>query len=207
MRAFAIIPVKLNRAKTRLAEILSEDERARLVECMLLDVMDAVKHMDGVLIVGPAEINDVLNGCDFELVVEDGSQGLNKAVGDGNRCAMKAGADATLFIPADTPLITKRHVDEILELGKKHQLIISPSRRGGTGILFRRPPNIIDERFTNSSYGDYQMEAKNKGVAMSVYDSFALSLDIDTPEDIKEFLLHGLGTQAYDFLIKMRRWR
>ncbi|MFQ5815065.1 MAG: 2-phospho-L-lactate guanylyltransferase [Candidatus Hydrothermarchaeaceae archaeon] len=205
MRTSALIPVKLRGSKTRLAGVLLEEERADLVKYMLLDVMDAVKNMDGVVIVGPREIDDVLKGHDFELIVEEEASGLNNAVKAGNKWAMDMGVDATLFVPADTPLIRKRHIDEILELGGKHPLIISPSRRGGTGVLFRRPPDIIGERFTSHSYSDYQAEAKERGVEIYVYDSFALSLDIDTPEDIGEFMLHGEGTRTHAFLDKTRK--
>ncbi len=206
MRTYALIPVKLRSAKTRLADALSSVERAELVKCMLLDVMDAMVAIDGVVIIGPEEINEVLDGYEFEFILEGGTGGLDTVVGKVNRRAMAMGADATLFVPADTPLIRDKHVDEILELGKSHQLIISPSRRGGTGILFRRPPNIINERFTKNSYSDFQLEAKGRGVEMHVYDSFALSLDIDTTDDIREFMLHGRGTRTYDFLVKTKRW-
>jgi 2-phospho-L-lactate guanylyltransferase len=170
---------------------------------MLLDVMDALQNMDNVIVVGPSEINGILRGYDFELIAEEKGSGLNDAVCTGNKLAMEMGANSTLFVPADTPLISPKHIEEILELGKKHQLIISPSRRGGTGILFRRPPNIIKERFTSNSYKDYQAEAQRAGVKPYVYDSFFLSLDIDTPEDIKEFMLHGEGTRTYTLLENM----
>ena len=90
-----------------------------------------------------------------------------------------------------------------MELGKTHPLIISPSSRGGTGILYRRPPFIIENRFTSTSFSDHEKESRKRGVEMFVYDSFAISLDIDVPEDIEEFLLHGKGTKTHDFLIRV----
>ncbi|MEE9594677.1 MAG: 2-phospho-L-lactate guanylyltransferase [Candidatus Hydrothermarchaeales archaeon] len=206
MRTYALIPVKLHGAKTRLEATLSNGERTELVKCMLLDVMDAVKNMDGIVMIGPKEVDEVLSVYDFELSVEEEARGLNNAVRAGNKRAMEMGADSTLFIPADTPLMQESHIQEILELGKKHPLIISPSRRGGTGILYRRPPDIIDERFTSRSYSDYLTEAKEMDVEVCVYDSFALSLDIDTVGDIKEFMVHGSGTKAHTFLNKLKKW-
>jgi len=200
MGTYALIPVRLHRAKTRLAAVLSEEERTELVKHMLLDVMESVKNMECIVVVGPEEVNEILTGYDFELLREDKARGLNNASIAGNRRAMELGADSTLFIPADTPLIQEQHIQDILELGKEHPLVISPSSRGGTGILYRRPPDIIDERFTSKSYEDYQEEAREMDIELFVYDSFALSLDIDTPEDIKEFMLLGNGTRAHSFL-------
>jgi len=200
MRVFVLLPVKLSEAKTRLSNIFSGEERAELVLCMLEDVLDSLRGLD-VVVVSPDDLRKKLD-YDFHFILEK-EKGLNIAVEQANKYAIDNSADATLFIPADTPLIKKSHVKEILRLGKKHKLIISPSRRCGTGILFRRPPDIIDGRFTNTSFEDHRKEAALRGVKMHIYDSFCLSLDLDTPEDLKEFLLHGRGTRTYEFSISL----
>lgn len=217
MRVFALLPVnKPSEAKTRLSSVLSKEGRAELVLCMLGDVLDSLRGLE-IVVISPLPSNKLLGklvqayaftrddlrkklDCDFHFIHEKEKRGLNSAVEQANSYALDKGADATLFVPADTPLIKKSHVREILRLGKKHKLIISPSRRCGTGILFRRPPDIIQGRFTNTSFEDHRKEAALRGVEMYVYDSFYLSLDIDTPEDLKEFLLHGRGTRTYEFL-------
>lgn len=199
---YAIIPVnKMSEAKTRLSGILSVEDRGELVLNMLQDVLGALRGVE-TIVVSPSNIPDVLEH-DFHFVHEEKKGGLNEAVGKATEYAIENGAKATLFIPADTPLLTRTHVGEIIELGEKHPLIISPSSRGGTGILYRRPPTLIDDRFTPTSFTDHEKEAKNKGIEMHVYDSYSISLDIDVQEDIKEFLLHGKGTKTYDFLVRV----
>ncbi len=200
MRVHAILPVKLQNPKTRLSGALSTGGRKELVVFMLMDVLDALGGLDGVVLVGPRELESRLRGYEFEFVLEKQNSGLNNAVRLGNDFAIRAGAEATLFVPADTPLLKAEHVDDILKLGERYNAVISPSRRGGTGILFRKPPNIIEERFTNRSFSDHIAEAKRRGVEIYVYDSYALSLDIDIEEDIKEFLIHGTGTRSHEFL-------
>jgi len=202
MMIYALIPVnKLDEAKTRLSGMLSVGDRKGLVLSMLCDVLDSLEGIETVII-SPTDFKDVLD-YDFHFIHEEKKEGLNAAVKKASQYAIDKGAKATLFIPADTPLLTRSHVNEIIELGKKHPLIISPSSRGGTGILYRRPPFIIDSRFTSSSFSDHEKEARKRGVEMFVYDSFAISLDIDVPEDIEEFLLHGMGTKTHEFLIRV----
>lgn len=194
---FALLPVNsLSLAKTRLGNILTQEEKGELLMTMLADVMDALDGLETVVI-SPDEID---LGCCTHFVKEKKKEGLNAAVAKGTLYALQKGAGATLFIPVDTPLIKKRHVQEILELGKTHPFIISPSTRGGTGIVYRRPPSIVGENFTKTSFKDHIEDAKSQGVPVHVYNSFSISLDIDTPEDVEEFMVHGKGTRTYDYL-------
>jgi 2-phospho-L-lactate guanylyltransferase len=203
MSVFAIIPVsKLSEVKTRLSTIFSRKEREALISCMLEDVLDALDSLDRIVVISPSDLRGLKRNFDFILEKEE--KGLNAAVEEANQYAIKHGAKATLFIPADLPLIKKYHINEILKLGRKNPLIISPSRGGGTGILFRKPPDIIEGRFTSTSFADHKKEAEAKGVRMYIYDSFSLSLDIDTPKDVKEFMLHGKGTKTYEFLKRLK---
>jgi 2-phospho-L-lactate guanylyltransferase len=204
MRAsvYAIVPVnKLDEAKTRLSGILSVEDRGELVLNMLQDVLGALGGVETV-VVSPSDLRGILNH-DIHFIHEEKKEGLNAAVSKATNYAIEKGVEATFFVPADTPLLTRTHVKEIIELGERHPLIISPSKRGGTGTLYRRPPSIIDGRFTSTSFSDHEEEAKRKGVEMQVYDSFAISLDIDVPEDVREFLLHGKGTKTHDFLVRV----
>lgn len=208
MQAFAIIPVnELTQAKTRLSDVLSQQERAELLLCMLEDVLDALEGVATPIVVSPTNLKEYVRR-DFELILEEEKCGLTEAVRRGNSYAMSRGAEETLFVPADVPLIKGHHVEEVLSLGKRHPLVISPARKGGVGIIYRRPPDIIPEVFTGSSFVDIQRVASELGVPVKVYDSFYLSLDIDTVEDIQEFMHHGAGTRTYKFLKKYKkRWR
>ncbi len=168
---------------------------------MLQDVLSALKGVETV-VVSPTDLRDIIE-CDFHFFHEEKKEGLNSAVKKATEYALEKGAQATLFIPADTPLLTRTHVGEIIELGKKHPLVISPSSRGGTGILYRRPPKILDNKFTSTSFPDFEKEAAKNKVPMHIYDSYSISLDIDVPDDIREFLLHGKGTRTHDFLVRV----
>ncbi len=208
MQVFAIIPVnRLEEAKSRLAEVFSPQERAELLLCMLEDVLDALEGIVTPLVVSPSNLKEHVDR-DYELILEQEKRGLAEAVKKGNAYAVARGAEATLFVPADVPLIKRHHVEEVLELGKEHPLIVAPARKGGVSVIYRRPPDVVPEVFTGSSFSDLSRVAAELGVPIKVYDSFYLALDIDTPEDIREFMHHGRGTRTYEFLKKHEeRWR
>ncbi|MFQ5975756.1 MAG: 2-phospho-L-lactate guanylyltransferase [Candidatus Hydrothermarchaeales archaeon] len=198
---FAIVPVnKLSKAKTRLIGTLTKNQRKELLLHMLEDVLKALDGTCKTIVISSDDLRGNLPDNVIFLDEGDRRKGLNGAVKFANRYAVKKGAKATIFVPADMPLVKKDHIEEIIRLGESHPLVISPARYGGTGILYRRPPDIIKERFTKTSFADYKKEAQAEGVKLLVYDSYLLSLDIDKDEDIKEFMLHGEGTATYEFL-------
>ena len=202
---YAIIPVnKLSEAKTRLKGSLTKSQRSDLILHMLKDVLKALENTScKTLVISSDPLKEKLPKNIIFLDEGNRRKGLNNAVKYANQYAIEKGAKDTIFIPADMPLLKKEHIKEILKLGEKHPLIISPARYGGTGILYRRPPDIIKEKFTKTSFKDYKKEAETKGIELTIYDSYLISLDIDKKEDIEEFMLHGDGTETYNFLRKI----
>jgi len=207
VQVFAVIPVnRLEEAKSRLSGVLSQQERAELLLCMLEDVLDALEGVVSPVVVSPTNLKKYVRR-DYVLLLEEEKRGLSEAVRRGNAYALEKGAEATLFVPADVPLIRRHHVEEVLRLGERHPLIISPARKGGVGVVYRRPPDVIPEVFSKHSFCDIRRVAARLNVPLEVYDSFYLSLDIDTAEDIREFMHHGEGTRTYEFLRRLGdRW-
>ncbi len=205
MQVYGIIPVnRLEEAKSRLASALTRRERVQLLLCMLEDVLHAVHGLLTPVVVSPSSLKEHLPG-EYVLIKEKEKRGLTEAVRLGNAYALERGADATVFLPADVPLIKRHHVKEVLELGRSHPLVVAPARKGGVALVYRRPPDVIPEVFSDRSFIDVQKTAERYGVSLEVYDSFYLSLDLDTPEDIREFMYHGRGTATYEFLSRIFR--
>ncbi len=207
MSAFAIVPVKdLDKAKSRLAGSLTPEQRTGLLLAMLSDVLMALSNLPAVVI-SPVDISSQLSGFGNVLfLLQEGEPGLNSAVVQANNYALSQSAEATLFVPADMPLISRGDVRAVFKLGRKYGAVITKSRDGGTGILFRRPPDVMNSRFTSDSFTDNQREAREKGIKMHVHDSFPMSLDIDTIEDLRLFMEHGEGTKTYEYLKTLKLW-
>jgi len=207
MKTFALIPVKdLNNAKSRLADCLNADERKKLLLAMLADVLAATSAIPTIVIC-PEDISVHFQG--FENVVfllQDGGRNLNSAVVQANNYAVSQGAEATLFVPADMPLIRAEEIEKVLELGRKKSVVITQASDGGTGILYRCPPDVMESRFTSDSFTDHLREAQDKGIEMHVHSAFPLSLDIDTIDDLRLFMEHGAGTKTYAYLVKLKLW-
>ncbi len=201
MVVFALIPVKEpGESKTRLSPYLGREERSGLVKAMLSDVLNALDGLVVPLIITSADIE--VEGC--HILKEEKSQGLTRAVEEGKKYALEHGAEAIIFIPADTPLISKRNIEDIISLGRKYMLIISPARKGGVGIIYKRPPDLLSEHFSSTTFPDIINIAERRGLKCYIYDSFYVSLDIDKKEDVIEFFHHGKGTATYAFLEKFR---
>jgi len=214
-RTFAIVTVgEIGDSKSRLNDYLVEKDREKLILCMLNDVLDALVDMEKVIVVSPTDIplysrhyKIEMGSAPAEFIMEEDRKSLDGAVDQATFHAIQGGAEATLFVPGDVPLITRREVRKILDLGDRHGLVICPAKDGGTGMLYRRPPTIINNRFTSRSFYEHVKEAESKGVKVHIHYSTPFSLDIDTREDITDFM-HLPSTATSRYSIKdTRTWQ
>lgn len=197
------IPVKLKNPKSRLAGFFSLNERRKLVLAMLNDVVEALEGYKIVVIT-----SEKLNG-NFKVIREEKPTGLTKAVKMATDYALSVGEDSTLFIPADVPTVTEDDIENIVKLGDTNNVVISASEDSGITSLFRKPPNIISEKFSSKSFYSFMEEIEKNGIKHATYTSPTISLDIDTIEDVIKFMEIGKGTRTYKILkeigINMRR--
>jgi len=202
MKTCAIVPVNvLGEAKSRLKGCLSREQRKGLMQAMLEDVLTALRAVP-TIVISPEDLRELLQPWNVAFLLQQGVVELDPGVRQANKYAMELGADATLFVPADMPLITPGDVAEVLRLGEEHNVIITQSRDGGTGILYRRPPDVMESRFTQNSFEDHLAEAKRRGIEPYILNALRLSMDLDTEEDLKMFMKLGKGTATYEHLKK-----
>ena len=103
-----------------------------------------------------------------------------------------------LMLPADIPLIKQRNILYILE--NKNDFIISPSKGGGTNLLYINNEYNFKPQFGEFSFFKHVNEARRLVMNPNIYDSFYLSIDINTPQDLGELLLHGKNTYTFKYL-------
>jgi 2-phospho-L-lactate/phosphoenolpyruvate guanylyltransferase len=209
MTTWAIVPVKpLNRAKSRLSEILEPEQRETLALGMMsyvLEVLTRTPKLDGVLVIS-RDMKALARAREIEGVQtlqESGTPELNHALQRANRMLISWGATATLILPADVPLVSVADIEAIIDLGyQPHTLVIAPDRhQDGTNAMFTRPPDIIELGFGRGSYRQHVLSAKRVGAAVQVYESERMALDVDIPEDLTYYreLATRLGEEIIFF--------
>ncbi len=191
MGLWAIVPVKpLRRGKSRLAGVLSEDERALLNFTMLsttLRTLREVEEIEQILVVSrdPAALS-LAREFNARTVQEDGQPELNTALQRATVVAQMYAAQEILILPADLPLLSVGDIHRILQHAKHPPVVvISPDRRNdGTNALYMNPAGIIEYRYGPGSFQHHVEQARMKGVRVEICQLSTLSLDLDLPEDL-----------------------
>ncbi|MCI0558291.1 MAG: 2-phospho-L-lactate guanylyltransferase [Nitrososphaera sp.] len=199
MKIFAIIPVKrFENSKTRMSSILELEDRILLSSLMLEDTLRLLKtvpDLQRIVVVSSdrrAEEITGRHGCSF--LIEHKESGVNSAVLVADQYSVSEGADATIVIPQDLPLLDPLDITMMCDLAKdeKRCIIICPSQRyDGTNALLRKPPSAISTFFDNNSYENHINAARESGISPRLFLSKNLMLDIDTPEDAMQLVREG----------------
>jgi 2-phospho-L-lactate/phosphoenolpyruvate guanylyltransferase len=200
-KTIAIIPVsRFKHAKTRLSPTLTQLERENLLKSMLKDVIGVLKHEVSEIVVISSD-EDVLRYVDDMGVVslkEEGTTDLNGALIQAVKWCSKI-ADQVLIVPSDVPLMKVEHVDKMIKMGETADLVIAPSKGGGTNALLC-PVTDMEMKFGECSFFEHLKVASSQNWNYAVFDSFYMSLDVNTAEDLGEIMLHGLNTATRSFL-------
>jgi 2-phospho-L-lactate guanylyltransferase len=182
-----VIPFKLENAKSRLAPVLSHDERRQLALAMLKDVLGAVSG------IGPVTIlyRPGLDSLDLDLdvdVVESSlelNDALNTLIEDFQRKEWPADL---LIVMADLALLTKDDARRIIQVSG--DVVLSPGRGGGTNMILIRSPKFRT-CYKGISFPKHQEFCGKSGLSTGIYASFRAGCDIDEPVDLAEILIHG----------------
>lgn len=203
MKICAVIPVsRFSHAKTRLSPTLSPSEREGLLKAMLTDVSGALREQvkEVLVISADADVLEYAYNLGVRILQEEGQVDLNGALEQAAaHCSGRF--DRVIITPSDIPLIGK--VDLKGLLASPEDVVIAPAKGGGTNALLFRPGSIR-LRFGDCSFFEHIKEAKKRELDVLIYDSFYLSLDVNTAEDLGEIILHGEGTHTQEYLKKLR---
>ena len=181
----AIVPYKVANAKSRLAPLLTPEERSELARLMLFDITQALMAagMDVTLLAtGPLQ----WDGADVVVSEKE----LNEALND----CLATREEPVLIIMADVPLITEENIRAMVRC--EADLVICPGRGGGTNAQLVRRPDKYHVDYYGASYLDHVRIAGENGLSVVTFDSFNMSTDIDETYDLVELYIHGKGESA-----------
>jgi 2-phospho-L-lactate guanylyltransferase len=180
----ALVPIKQGgNGKSRLAEMLSLDERDELSLQMARHVLSELGRCEGIstITILSTERPDWWSGG----WAADGGQGLNAEI---NGWRQTCGADAMLIIHADLPLLKAEDVRHLLEMAEAEGIALATDRAGEGSNAFA----IADGRPFEFCFGPgSRMLHTAQSPAMTVIQRNSLSADIDTPDDLMFARAHG----------------
>ncbi|MFU1782632.1 2-phospho-L-lactate guanylyltransferase [Haloarcula japonica] len=182
-----VVPVSGSDPKTRLASVLSPDERRDLTEAMLADVVDAVTaagHEPEIISTAPLD-------CAVPVTVDD--RGLDPLVNDLLASTVTSGEGELAVVMADLPLITPKSIERLL--APDADVVLAPGLGGGTNAFVCRHPEFRVD-YHGASIRDHRRIARDVGAGVAEIDSRRLATDIDEPADLAEVLLHSDGAAA-----------
>jgi 2-phospho-L-lactate guanylyltransferase len=200
MNIWAIVPVKpFNRAKSRLAQVLSPEQREALAEKMFrhsLEVLTSVRQIAGVLVISrDTKVLAIARDHHVHTVQESGTPELNAALLRASQVVRTQGANGVLVLPADVPMIAAEDIEQILHMGRYNTtVVLAPDHNEeGTNALLVNPPGLIPFAYGLGSFKRHLMFAEEAGATVRIYRSDRMSLDIDVPADLD--LYHQLTEQ------------
>jgi len=189
-----IVPMKpLARAKARLAEVLSPEDRRRLSLAMLEDVVIAARALDEVWVLNSDDdAADVAARLGAEPKPDPTpDEGLNASLKAATADAAVAGAHGVLVLSADLAAVRGNDV-RAMALGTG--VVLAPDRTArGTNALWRMPPDAIPAMFGVDSRRAHEAFARAHRIPFAIVARPALALDIDSPRDMADVRSLGPG--------------
>ena len=188
----ALVPVKsLAVGKTRLASALPPGEREALSIYMLQKVWEALLQsgvFDWVgVVTADRRVEALARERKVHTIREDVQISENRSIAYGSRICRERGDRSLLIIHADLPLVKTEEIEAIVSRGgPEPKVVICPSKEGtGTNALYRTPPEIIPACFGPGSFSRHLAEAEARQIPWESRFLPGISLDIDTPEDLR----------------------
>lgn len=188
---WAVIPVKpLQRSKSRLASVLSAEERVELMHTMFRHVLSVLQQIPAItqcLIVSRDKaVCQVAKSANALTFTERSPLNLNQAIADAVAYAYEQGAFKVLVLPSDLPLLTVPDVE--LVLVESADVVIVPDRRydGTNGLLLRAKPDFRF-KYGEDSFTRHLAEAARVGDPARVVFADSIEFDLDTPADWFEY--------------------
>jgi 2-phospho-L-lactate guanylyltransferase len=207
MSLWAVIPVKpLNRAKSRLAEVLSPELRYQFAEIMLrhvLTVVAATPQITGTLVISrDTKALSIARDLGAKTIQESTPSDLNPALERATEVVRLWGAGAALVLPADLPFLTVQDLATIAEMGAfgTVAVIATDRERDGTNAMLLRPAGMIPFTYGSRSFERHVIAAKLAGAEVKFYDAPSVQLDVDVPADLEEYN-RIIQAGQYEYLI------
>ena len=175
MTFWAIVPVKpLGRGKSRLAGVLTQEERLDLNSNLLIhtvDILRDIPEIEHVLVVSRDQSAlSLARAHGARTVQENGAPELNIALTRATMVAKSYATRGVLIIPSDLPMITKEDVYAMFDrVQDPPVVVVAPDRRKeGTNALLVCPVGLIEYDYGPNSFERHCQHALQSGARLEI---------------------------------------
>jgi 2-phospho-L-lactate/phosphoenolpyruvate guanylyltransferase len=190
-RVWAVVVARVGvSAKSRLASVLTADERQLLALAMLGDVLEQCSSagLAGTLAVVDAAAAGDLAARNGAIALADPGQGdMNAAVARGIDAAMARGATTAIVLPGDVPRLRSADFEALMRAAGEapRAVVIGAAHDGqGTNALLLRAPDVIPPGFGPPSVERHRRAGLAAGALTVVVGDLGVAHDVDTPADL-----------------------
>ncbi len=202
-----LVPIKnLKDAKQRLSPILNPEERFALAQAMCEDILHTLaewpNHPPVAVVTSDPFARDLAARFHFEVIPDGHNAGESSAIEMATAVCRERGAQSTLVVPADIPLIEIAALQQIADSTPPKGALLVPDAAGrGTNAAWRSPCDLFPLRFGNDSFLPHQAAAKATGLPCVVLELPGIARDVDRPEDLYE-LAAATGDRQSQTLVR-----
>lgn len=185
-----LVPLRAD-GKSRLASTLGVEARRALAAAMLEDVVAAARGAGigrVVLVAGGTAAHAAGVRLGLEVIDDPAHDPGERASGDPgglDRALANAGVlvgGDTLVLAADLPALTAPDVTALLTADA--DVVVAPTRGGGTAALLRRPDGRIPPAYGPGSAERHVTAGRAAGLRVAIVERPSLAHDVDRPADL-----------------------
>lgn len=187
---WALVPVKrLDRAKSRLADVLDPADRQQLARAMLSDVLGTLARVEGLagILVVTSDVEVAALATEFEAAVlaDPPETGFNEAVLHGMHWLDDRYHAGAVVVPGDIPFVTVAEFEAVLDATRRSPIVVVPATRdGGTNMLAVAPPLLMPPAFGTDSFARHVAAAHALGITPQILRLEGAGHDIDVAADL-----------------------
>jgi 2-phospho-L-lactate guanylyltransferase len=205
-----LVPVKnLQNAKQRLSPVLNQASRLALAEAMLQDVLETLSTWAGrpdevALVTNDPFAMELASRFDFRIIAETANRSETDAIEMATAICRSQGAESTLVIPGDIPLVQAWELEKIFAAAPERGSVLAPSAdQRGTNAAWRKPAGLFPLRFGNDSFWPHLNASRATGHPCVVLSLSGIALDVDNPADLQRLAAAPGETRSQRLA---RRW-
>jgi 2-phospho-L-lactate guanylyltransferase len=137
----------------------------------------------------------------FGVIEDHDEHGETPAIAMATRAARERGAEWTLVVPGDAPLLTAAEIEKVLALAPSRGAVLAPDWKWrGSNAIFRRPGNLFPLRFGDDSFLPHLGAAARTGAPAVVLELPGVAVDVDRGSDVEELLARPVASRAQQLL-------